>query len=136
MFNRILLILIAAMFYTAIPVLAQESSKYPIKTMTPQLEAALNSRKERFNQLYFLKSQGFVGENNRGYVEILKESPGVKEIVDPENHDRSVIYETIAKQNGLEGQLSVVESAFALIKRERANPGEMTQTEDGKWVKN
>ena len=115
--------------------LAQEEGKYSIKIMTSQVRQALDARKERFSQLQSLKAADIIGENNHGYAELLKENIEAKTIVAEENKDRLTIYRTIAQQNDFEDQISTIELAFGAIKKEKANPGEMIQTESGEWVK-
>ena len=133
MLKQIILILVV-LAAVPTPGSAQESGRYSIKTMTPQVQQALNARRGRFSELHALKVAGIVGENNHGYVEVLKDDPKANVIVANENRDRLIIYKTIAQQNGLEGQLSTIETTFGSIKRERAMPGEMIQTQDGQWV--
>lgn len=108
--------------------------KYDIKEMTPEVKAALENRRSRFDQLKSLKAQGIVGENNRGYVEVLKNDPSVRSLVESENNDRRVIYKTIEVQNDLFGARETIEKVFAQVQRDKANPGDKTQTEDGVWV--
>jgi uncharacterized protein YdbL (DUF1318 family) len=108
--------------------------KYSIKTMTPEVRQALDARKERFEDLRALESSGAIGENNRGYVEILTNDPKAQSVVDAENNDRQIIYKVIAQQNGLENALSTIESAFAEVRKDKAESGSKIQAEDGKWV--
>ncbi len=128
--QKIALFLLAFLF--VVPVFAE--GKYDIKQMTPEVQDALNDRRDRFDQLRALKSSGIVGENNRGYVEALKQEGSAGDIVTAENRDRKVIYQTIAEQNGLENAISTIESVFAQVQRDKAEPGEQIQTEDGRWV--
>ena len=109
-------------------------AKYNIKEMTPEVEAALNNRRDRFEQLEGLKAKGIIGENNRGYVEVLMKGQGAEGLVESENNDRKVIYQTIADQNNLKDQLEIIEQAFAEVQREKAEVGEKIQTEDGEWI--
>ena len=97
---------------------------YDIKEMTPAVKAALESRKARFSDLKALKTQGDVGENNRGYVDVLSGGTGFKDLVNAENVDRRLVYEAIVEQNGLgAGDLSVVEKVFARVQRGRTRRG-------------
>jgi uncharacterized protein YdbL (DUF1318 family) len=107
---------------------------YDIKTMTPQVKAALEGRKERFSSLKQLKAQGAVGENNRGYVEVLGGNSSAKALVSAENADRKAIYEAIVEQNELgSGALATVEAVFAGVQRDKAESGEQVQSPSGKW---
>lgn len=111
--------------------LAQE---YTIKTMTPEIDQALQSRRDRYARLAELKSQGAVGENNRGYAEVLSGAEA-KSLVDAENKDRRIIYRAITEQNGLGADaLSTVEKVFAQVQQEKARAGEKIQAEDGRWI--
>lgn len=107
---------------------------YSIKSMTPEVKEALEGRKERFAELRALKTSGAIGENNRGYVEALKAEGNVKTVVAQENRDRRVIYQTIAQQNGLEGALSTIESAFAQVQADKAESGDRIQQSNGAWI--
>lgn len=113
---------------------AWAQGKYSIKEMTPEVQQALDARKERFSQLRALKSSGGVGENNQGYVTALQESVAVASMAENENRDRQVLYKIIAEQNGLQGNLSTIEAAFAQVQREKAESGDKIQNEDGSWI--
>ena len=108
--------------------------KYDIKEMTPEVKAALESRRNRFEQLKSLKAQGFVGENNRGYLEVLGNDSSARSLVDSENNDRRVIYKAIEVQNNLSSALATIEKVFAQVQRDKASPGDKIQDEDGAWV--
>lgn len=114
------------------PASAQE---YSIKKMTPEINQALENRRDRYNRLAEFKKQGAVGENNRGYVEVLADGGEAGAVVEAENKDRRVIYRTIAEQNDLdENALVIVEKVFAQVQQEKAAPGDKIQTEDGRWI--
>ena len=133
MLRKMTLILLSiCLLITAYTHVVLAQVKYSIKEMTPEVNAALESRRDRFDKLRELKSKGTIGENNRGYVEVLVkvEEP----MVEAENQDRKLIYETIAKQNGLEGALDTIEKVFAQVQRDKAEKGENIQNEDGTWV--
>ena len=109
-------------------------NKYSIKEMTPAVQAALDGRKDRFEQLSELKKKGLIGENNQGYVEVLVKGQGAEEPAAAENKDRQVIYQTIADQNGLKDELSTIEKVFAEVQRDKAQSGEKIQNADGSWT--
>ena len=112
----------------------QAAAKYDIKQMTPEVEQALEGRRGRFDKLKEFKKQGVVGENNRGYVEVLGANGPAIGLVAQENRDRKVIYQTIADQNGLQSALNVIEKVFAQVQREKAQAGEKIQSDDGRWT--
>ena len=128
--KKTILFLLALAF--AVPAFAE--GKYSIKEMTPEVQSALDNRRDRFEQLRTLKASGAVGENNQGYVQVLKQADGSDSLVAAENSDRKVIYQTIAQQNGLENAVGTIESVFAQVQRDKAAAGEQIQTEDGRWT--
>ena len=112
------------------------AATYDIKELTPSVKAALDGRRNRFDQLRALKEKGLVGENNRGYVEALGDDPQAKTIVDEENNDRRFIYKTIVEQNNLSPDaISTIETVFAQVQRDKANPGDKIQDAGGSWIK-
>ena len=129
---KILLAFIFLARTPTLPVWAQ--AKYSLKEITPVVQAALDGRRDRFNQLAALKTKGVVGENNRGYVEVVGSDPSAQSIVQAENKDRAVIDKTIAEQNGLMRQLDVIEKVFAQVQRDKAQAGEKIQNDSGQWV--
>ncbi|MFC1808547.1 YdbL family protein [Candidatus Omnitrophota bacterium] len=109
------------------------AATYDLKTMTPEIQQALDSRRDRFDELQSLKTQGVLGENKAGYVEVVTANASAQAIVNAENQDRKLIYLAIADQNGLTGALSTIESVFAEVQRSKAQAGERIQLEDGTW---
>ncbi len=111
------------------------AGSYDIKEMTPEVKAALDSRRERFEQLRGLKEKGIVGENNRGYVEVVSEDATAQALVEAENRDRKFIYQTIVAQNNLGADaLPTVEKVFAQVQRDKAGAGEKIQDGSGEWI--
>lgn len=110
-------------------------ASYDIKNMTPEIKQAITGRQDRYDALQKLKAAGFVGEDNKGYVSILKPGAG-DSMVNAENADRKLIYNAIVKQNNLGPDgLGVVQKAFAEIRRDKALAGEYFQTYSGEWLK-
>ena len=110
------------------------AEKYSLKEMTPAVQAALDSRRDRYDELVALKVKGTIGENNRGYVELLSSDSSVQGLVQAENKDRAVIYKTIAEQNGLNGELGTIEKVFAQVQHDKAKAGDKIQNDNGQWV--
>jgi len=108
---------------------------YDLKEITPDVKVALEGRRARFDDIAGLKKDGVIGENNKGYVDVLASGASAEAIAGAENEDRKVIYTAIAEQNGLTGAFRVIEDVFAQVKREKANAGEMIQLPNGDWVK-
>ena len=134
MLKVILSIFCMLVLVQATPQQAMAQGKYSIKQMTPEVQAALNNRRDRFDELRQLKSAGALGENNKGYVEVLQAQGNATTIADAENKDRRVIYQTIAEQNGLEDALSTIEKVFSQVQHDKAESGDKVQDEDGQWV--
>ena len=119
---------------TLTPMSARAEAKYSLKEMTPEVSAALEARRARFDNLADLKSKGMVGEDDRGYVKALVSEPEVEAVVDVENNDRKLVYTTIAQQNNLAAEMATIEKVFAEVQRDKAEPGEKIQDANGQWV--
>jgi len=126
-----ILIILAA---TLTPLSARAEAKYSLKEMTPEISAALEARRARFDNLADLKAKGMVGEDNRGYVKALVSAPEVEAVVEAENKDRTIVYTTIAGQNNLAGEIATIEKVFAEVQRDKAKPGEEIQADSGQWI--
>jgi uncharacterized protein YdbL (DUF1318 family) len=90
------------------------------------------------------KKRGVVGENNRGYLEVVDSTalggePAlaslVARVLPEENRSRRVIMEWYVslRQDLTEEDLPTVEASFAEHNRERASPGEFIQDREGSW---
>ena len=96
--------------------------------------SAIKARmKERLPVIKSLKVQGIVGENNRGYIELLKDAPSRADVVEAENRDRRAVYEAIARQENTD--LEVVEKHRAAQIERKAASGEWLQDATGKWYR-
>ncbi len=126
------------LIFLALGSMSCREHQYRLQTNTPAVQKALNNRKARSPQLQALKAKGLIGENNKGFVEILKPplQPKEKILVEAENHDRRFIYDTVVKQNQLAPEaLAKVEGEFAKTRRDRAKKGNLIQLPSGKWVR-
>lgn len=100
----------------------------------PVLAGGIKERmKERLPVIAELKSQGVIGENNKGYLEFVSEKRQKEEVIEAENKDRKKVYKYFAKQQNT--TLEVVEQVQAERKAKKANSGEFYQDKKGKWVK-
>lgn len=134
--NPFLLQLLAGVVLLVTAQTVAVAASYDIKEMTPEVKSALDARRARYDELASLKAQGAVGENNQGYVEVLKNIGPAQSVVSSENQDRKLIYSTIVKQNGLPGNaLPTVEKVFAQVQRDKAASGDSIQNESGQWTK-
>ena len=106
---------------------------------TPEVQKVLNRRHARAAELKTLKTKALIGENNKGFIAILKPSDiqaKEKSLVEAENHDRKFIYNTVVMQNRLGDKgLAKVEEDFAKTHCARAMKGDFIQTPSGKWVR-
>lgn len=128
------LALFALIFSATVP--AALAVSYDIKQETPEVKQALQGRQARYSAIQNLKLSGQVGENNRGYLDVLQGGGNAAALVQAENSDRGVIYRAIVQQNGLPASaISQVESAFADVQRDRAKAGESVQLSNGQWTK-
>jgi len=114
---------------------AYAETAYKIKYATPASDKAIESRRARFRAIRYLKGEGHVGEGNNGFVVKLGGGADVQAMVDAENHDRDVIYNTIVSQNAMTpADIAVVRKTFAQVKRNRAKAGDRIQLDSGEWV--
>ena len=116
----------------------REAGDYRLKSITPSVQKALNNRKARSHELQARKAKAAVGENNQGFVQVLKPAGQAKDkdLVKAENQDRKLVYKAIVQQNHLKpNQIAEVEKQFSKVRRNRAKPGDFIQQPSGKWVR-
>lgn len=112
-----------------------------LKYLTDEIKQAIERRKSRYSQIEAFLSEGSVGENNQGLLEIRQKSgilsdKELKDIVSEENNDRMFIYRSILQQNNLTPDaLKDIQAAFARERQERVSQGSWIQLPDGEWVK-
>lgn len=87
--------------------------------------------KARLPVINALKADGIIGENNRGYLEFIKNNKSKADVVISENQDRKKVYSAIAKQQGATVELVGKRRAKQIA--ERANPGHWIQDGSGNW---
>jgi uncharacterized protein YdbL (DUF1318 family) len=100
--------------------------------------AGANDIKARMQQrlptIVELKSEGLVGENNKGYLEFV---PGAAKkqanVVSSENKDRESVYGAIAKQQGATPQIVGERRAKQIA--QKASSGSWLQDVSGKWYR-
>lgn len=78
------------------------------------------------------KKQGLVGENDRGYVGIIVDSPQTRQLVDSVNAKRKAAYMELAKKNNI--PLSQVEALAAEKTYAKTRSGNYIW-KNGRWVK-
>lgn len=97
----------------------------------------LVNMRERFPELTARKKLGYVGENNRGYVEVLEHADyeedderknEVQRLVAAENEDRKAYYREIVQANDELNSVTTVERAYALAYFKRGQSGQWFET--------
>ena len=103
---------------------------YAEEGLGPQVQAAVERRKERRAQLNALEQSGAIGENASGMVVVKKNTGDAQSIVSAENADRKVIYQAVADKNG-----SFVDEVAGLYAKRLQNdaPSGTPIENDGGW---
>ncbi len=90
--------------------------------------------KARAPAILKLKTQGLVGENNQGYLEVRGAADGnAASLVKAENEDRRMVYKAIAAKTG--GSVEQVGQRAAVRRAEVAGGGEWVQKPGGEWYR-
>ncbi|OLC12469.1 MAG: hypothetical protein AUH29_16225 [Candidatus Rokubacteria bacterium 13_1_40CM_69_27] len=114
-----------------------EAQTPELKTRTPEVMAAVESRRARYPELAAALAKGCLGENSQGLVEVRPGSGcplNLGALVPAENRDRMFLYRTLVEQNNMPaGDLARVQAAFAKANRERAPAGAWVQDDSGQW---
>lgn len=79
------------------------------------------------------KAAGQVGEQPDGYLGIVKNGPGVEEVVQSINQQRRAAYQNIARKNGI--SLQAVEQLAGKKAIEKTPPGQYVMTPSGQWIR-
>ncbi len=89
---------------------------------------------ERLPSIVQMKTDGLIGENNKGFLEFV---PGaeqkMQDVVAAENKDRKAVYNAIAKQQGTSAELVGERRADQIA--DKASSGAWLEDESGKWHK-
>ena len=97
------------------------------------LSAVRTRMEQRLSKIDDLKSQGIIGENNRGFVEVRGGDAEAAAVVSSENTDRQAAYAGLAKQTGTSAEQVGRARAKQLATASAA--GVWIQKEDGSWAK-
>ena len=87
--------------------------------------------KERLPVITALKAEGVVGENNKGYLEVIGANRGKAGVITAENSDRKEVYTAIAKQQGTSVDLVGKRRAKQIV--QKTKPGQWIQDNSGQW---
>jgi uncharacterized protein YdbL (DUF1318 family) len=118
-------------------------------TVSPEKRQVLEAlREQEYNKddIDEFKQMGYVGENNRGFLDIrpsetldsdVKTKALVEEIVEEENQDREIIMGRVIELNeslkkAVREDVLVI---FARMNQENSLPGTWIQQPDGEWIK-
>ena len=93
-----------------------------------EVKARMKARRSVINAL---KAKGIIGENNKGYLQLIGKDKTKADVVNAENSDRKKVYATIAKQQGTTVDLVGKRRAIQISKK--AKPSQWLQDEKGKW---
>jgi len=89
---------------------------------------------DRLPTIVQMKSEGIIGENNKGYLEFVPGAAQKNEgTITAENNDRKAVYSAIAGQQKTTPELVGERRAIQIA--EKAAPGEWLQDQSGKWYK-
>lgn len=100
-------------------------------TQAQDLGAIRSRMEQRVGQIDALKTQGIVGENNRGFLEVRSgDDHGVSAA---ENADRTAVYAAIAQKTG--ATADAVGKARAKQIAGASAKGVWVQAENGQWAK-
>ena len=94
-------------------------------------QAIKERMKSRLPEILTLKSQGVVGENNKGFLEFVGDRKTGEQLVNDENNDRRQVYEAIAQQTG--STVDAVGQRRAIQIAGSANAGDQLQDSSGNW---
>jgi uncharacterized protein len=94
-------------------------------------QAVLSRMKSRMPEIVELKSQGIIGENNDGFLELRVPNKDKEPIIKAENADRLFIYKIVAKKQG--ASVDRVGRLRALQIAQRANTDDWLEDDAGNW---
>ena len=103
--------------------------------LSPEVETAALRRRDRRPELVSWQSQGVVGENRNGLLEIrdaAQANDSLNALILAENSDRMIIYTNVAENNGT--SVSDVQKVYALRLQGDAPGGTPVQAPDGTWT--
>jgi uncharacterized protein YdbL (DUF1318 family) len=110
-----------------------------LKVMTPEIKAAIESRRRRNTAIDAAEQKGCLGENTQGLVEARPGQgcpPDLGALIAGENADRMFIYKALVEQNKMApADIQRVQAAFAKARREKAPPGTWIQQDNGQWAR-
>ncbi len=121
------------------------SSTVEVPSAKKEVMEAVQNRKFNKDEIDELKRDKVIGENNRGYVEVLphkryQSDPEFKRYVDQlvaeENRDRQIIFARIILINeaAASADKEKINEVLCKLNYDNSAPGTMIQTPDGTWI--
>lgn len=107
-----------------------------LKRSSDEITRLATELRSRYDQIDALKKKGYVGESNRGYVELRAsdriansdERNEAQRLVAAENKDRKALYQEVARLNKDQNvSVSLVERIYAQERLNRAKAGDIFQ---------
>jgi uncharacterized protein YdbL (DUF1318 family) len=106
-----------------------------LKESSPKIKQLADQMRSRYPQVQALKAKGFVGETNRGYLDLVggsdmkgEDKNAAQRLVASENADRKALYQEVVGLNKDQNvTLAVVERVFAQKWLKQARSGEKVQ---------
>jgi uncharacterized protein YdbL (DUF1318 family) len=98
------------------------------------LAASLKERmKARLPQITQLKTEGIIGENNRGFLELRQQNLSAATLISTENQDRQTVYNAIAQQQHTSPEIVGQRRAAQIA--DRTATGTWLQNGNGEWYR-
>ena len=108
---------------------------YADEGLPAKVEEAALRRNSRYQSLVSAESNGHIGENRSGLVELRGAGQGnfsLASVVSAENSDRIIIYKSISEKNG--ASLSDVQGLYAKKLQSSAPSGTPVESASGEWT--
>ncbi len=105
------------------------------QTLAEDVEAAALRRRDRLSDLEMHESKGIIGEDKEGFVVVRSSGAdtSLQSLVDAENADRLVIYQSIARKNGV--TLDEIKKIYAAKLQQNAPSGTPVERQSGWQIK-
>jgi len=118
-----------------LPVIVPAAYAGELSDFPDEVVVAIERRKARRPQILLLASQGYIGENENGFLDVFDKAsldPGKLAMVEEENKDRLVIFQYVAEKNG--ASVQETGKVFANRLQKDAAAGTPIEGSTGEWV--
>ncbi len=105
------------------------------QTLDENVEAAALRRRDRLSDLEIHESKGILGEDKNGFVVVRSSGAdaSLQPLVEAENADRLIIYQSIARKNGV--SLDEIKRIYAAKLQQNAPAGTPVERQSGWQIK-